>query len=101
MRTKKIPLVKVLWRHHGFEEATWELEDEMQKKYPELFQPRGRNFGDEILLRGEECKNPGKFELFLKKGKIVNCHPYVYLKYSYFRTQMIKRTSPLNSSREI
>ena len=56
MRTKKIPLVKVLWRHHGFEEATWELEDEMQKKYPELFQPRGRNFGDEILLRGEECK---------------------------------------------
>ena len=22
------------------------------------------NFWDEILLRGEECENPGKFELF-------------------------------------
>ena len=24
------------------------------------------NFGDEILLRGEECKNLGKFEMFAK-----------------------------------
>ena len=23
------------------------------------------NFGDEILLSGEECENPGKFENFL------------------------------------
>ncbi|XP_059623127.1 uncharacterized protein LOC132266290 [Cornus florida] len=26
LRDKMIPLVKVLWRHHGIEEATWELE---------------------------------------------------------------------------
>ena len=28
------------------------------------------NFGDEILLRGEECEIPGKFEIF---HKTVNC----------------------------
>ena len=38
LRTKTIPLVKVLWRHHGIEEATWELEDNMRNKYPELFE---------------------------------------------------------------
>ncbi|XP_039173831.1 uncharacterized protein LOC120296200, partial [Eucalyptus grandis] len=38
LRTKKIPLVKVLWRHHDMEEATWESEDHMKEKYPYLFQ---------------------------------------------------------------
>ncbi|TYK03724.1 putative Retrotransposon protein [Cucumis melo var. makuwa] len=27
LRNKAIPLVKILWRHHGVEEATWEPED--------------------------------------------------------------------------
>ena len=37
LRTKVIPLVKVLWRNHAVEEATWELEETMRAKYPELF----------------------------------------------------------------
>ena len=37
LRNKSIPSVKVLWRHHGVEEATWELEEKMKAKYPELF----------------------------------------------------------------
>ncbi|GAV69252.1 Chromo domain-containing protein [Cephalotus follicularis] len=37
LRSKTIPLVKVLWQYHGVEEATWEREDEMQAKYPQLF----------------------------------------------------------------
>ncbi|XP_071905996.1 uncharacterized protein [Coffea arabica] len=37
LRNKRIPLVKVLWKNHGLEEATWELEDDMLKKYPDLF----------------------------------------------------------------
>ena len=47
---KTIPLVKVLWEHHGVEEASWELELDMRKKYPKLFigffffKFRGRNF---------------------------------------------------------
>ena len=24
LRTKQVPLVKVLWQHHGMDEATWE-----------------------------------------------------------------------------
>ena len=34
LRTKMIPLVKVLWQHHGVEEATWEMEDAIRAKYP-------------------------------------------------------------------
>ena len=36
LRRREIPLVKVLWQHHGAEEATWELESEMREKYPFL-----------------------------------------------------------------
>ncbi|KAL5564996.1 hypothetical protein UlMin_028160 [Ulmus minor] len=37
LRNKVIPLVKILWRNHKVEEATWEREDEMRAKYPHLF----------------------------------------------------------------
>jgi hypothetical protein len=37
LRTKSIPLVKVLWSNHEIEEASWELEDEIRKRYPYLF----------------------------------------------------------------
>ena len=34
---KTIPLVKVLWRSHTVEEATWELEEQMKRHYSHLF----------------------------------------------------------------
>lgn len=34
---RQVPLLKVKWQHHGVEEATWELEYDMRKKYPHLF----------------------------------------------------------------
>ena len=34
---KTISLVKVLWRNHLVEEATWEREDQMWSQYPHLF----------------------------------------------------------------
>ena len=34
---KKILLVKVLWRNHKTEEATWESEETMRQQYPQLF----------------------------------------------------------------
>ncbi|KAK5775641.1 hypothetical protein PVK06_043559 [Gossypium arboreum] len=37
LRRKSVPLVKVLWRNHGREEATWEPEEAMQQQYPHLF----------------------------------------------------------------
>jgi len=30
--------MKVLWRNQQVEEATWEAEEEMNKKYPHLFE---------------------------------------------------------------
>ena len=37
LRNKTIPLVKVLWRSHTIEEATWETEAQMRHQYPHLF----------------------------------------------------------------
>ena len=54
LRKKQIPLVKVLWRNHKTEEATWESEEVMQQQYPQLFNEG--NFDDEI---------------FFKKGRVV------------------------------
>jgi hypothetical protein len=30
-------MCKVRWSHHSEEEATWEREDDLMAKYPELF----------------------------------------------------------------
>ncbi|KAM6562545.1 hypothetical protein CsatB_022543 [Cannabis sativa] len=38
LRNKTISLVKVLWRNSVVEEATWELESDMQQQHPELFE---------------------------------------------------------------
>ena len=37
LRNKTIPLVKVLWRSHTIEEATWEHEEQMKRHYPLFF----------------------------------------------------------------
>jgi hypothetical protein len=37
LRTKTIPLVKVLWRNHNVEEASRELERDMRERHPHLF----------------------------------------------------------------
>lgn len=37
VRTKNITLVKVCWKNHAIEEATWEVEGDMRVKYPKLF----------------------------------------------------------------
>ena len=50
LRNKTISLVKVLWRNHLVEEATWEREDQMRDQYPHLFHDTGPNFVDEIFL---------------------------------------------------
>ena len=38
LRNKQVPLVKVLWQHHGREEATWEPEATMRAQNPKLFE---------------------------------------------------------------
>ncbi|WMV54718.1 hypothetical protein MTR67_048103 [Solanum verrucosum] len=37
LRTKNVVSVKVLWRNQFVEEATWEAEEDMKKRYPHLF----------------------------------------------------------------
>ena len=37
LRTKEIPMVKVLWSNHIVEDCTWEIEAMMRDAYPYLF----------------------------------------------------------------
>ncbi|WMV24364.1 hypothetical protein MTR67_017749 [Solanum verrucosum] len=41
LRTKDVASVKVLWRNQFVEEATWEVEEDMKKRYPHLFESGG------------------------------------------------------------
>ena len=41
LQRKTVRLVKVLWKHRGVKEATWEHEDTMRTRYPFLFQDQG------------------------------------------------------------
>ena len=66
LRTKTVPLVKVLWQYRDVQEATWETEERMREKYPQLFDNTGMNFENEILLRRGECENSKKFLRLIK-----------------------------------
>ena len=44
LRRKIVRLVRVLWRHHGVDESTWEREDTMRATYPFLFRDEGTWF---------------------------------------------------------
>ena len=41
LRRKTMRLVRVIWRHYGVEESTWEREDTMRITYPFLFRDEG------------------------------------------------------------
>ena len=41
LRCKTVRLVRVLWRHYGVEESTWERKDTMRATYPLLFRDEG------------------------------------------------------------
>ncbi|KAH9696685.1 Amidophosphoribosyltransferase 1 [Citrus sinensis] len=49
LRSKTIPLVKVRWRNHTKEEATWEREDLMRAQYPYLFLSAPGRDGTQIV----------------------------------------------------
>ena len=44
LRRKIVRLVRVLWRHCGVEESTWEHKDAMRATYPFLFRDEGTWF---------------------------------------------------------
>ena len=44
LRRKTVRLVRVLWKHYGVKESTWEREDTMRATYPFLFRDEGTWF---------------------------------------------------------
>ena len=49
LRRKTVRLVKVLWKHRGLEEATWECEDTMRATNPFLFKDEGTWFSRLVI----------------------------------------------------
>ena len=49
LRCKTVRLVRVLWRHRGVEESTWEREDKIRATYSFLFRDEGTWFSRLIL----------------------------------------------------
>ena len=49
LQRKIVRLVRVLWRHRGVEESTWERDDTMRATYPFLFRDEGTWFSRLIL----------------------------------------------------
>ena len=49
LRRKTVRLVKVLWQHHGVEEAMCECEDTMRATYPFLFRDEGTQFSHLVI----------------------------------------------------
>ena len=41
LRRKTLRLVRVIWRHRGVEESTWERKDTIRATYPFLFKDEG------------------------------------------------------------
>ncbi|KAL3360779.1 hypothetical protein AABB24_013964 [Solanum stoloniferum] len=52
LRTKEVASVKVLWRNQFIEEATWEAEEDMKRRYPQLFESR------ENAIEGNQDQHP-------------------------------------------
>ena len=52
LRNKTISLVKVLWRNHQVEEATWEREDQMRSQYPHLSMTQVRISWTKFFFKG-------------------------------------------------
>ena len=57
LRSKTIVWVKVVWRNHGVEEATWEGEEEMRPRYPFLFTSGTFSF---LKFRGRNSLSGGE-----------------------------------------
>ncbi len=58
LRHRVIPYVKVQWSHHTEREATWELEDEMKQKYPQLFETAGTQISETKFFLGRGNVRP-------------------------------------------
>ena len=63
LRNRTIHWVKVLWENHEPEEATWELRDQVQKKYPHLLPKVSVHLEDQMLQGVEDVKPRPRFNI--------------------------------------
>ena len=63
LRNRTIHWVKVLWENHEPEEATWELWDQVKKKYPHLLPEVSVHLEDQMLQGAEDFRPRSRFIL--------------------------------------
>ncbi|XP_028084850.1 uncharacterized protein LOC114285967 [Camellia sinensis] len=56
LRNKEVPLVKVDWKNHGGIYATWEIEKDMMKRYPNSFPLDPAFFQTKGFFQSKPCK---------------------------------------------
>ncbi|GMP39609.1 hypothetical protein CsSME_00010375 [Camellia sinensis var. sinensis] len=82
LRRRVIHYVKVQWSNHSEREATWELEDEMRQKYPQLFETPAieKKKKKKKKREEEEEKKRKKIHRFLAVmvGYLLGCLAYPY-----------------------
>jgi len=66
LRNRNIGFVKVLWRNHQTEKATWEREEKIKEKYPKLIL-EFETFKDESSFYGVDNVNDEIIIIKLKK----------------------------------
>ncbi|KAA0057160.1 pol protein [Cucumis melo var. makuwa] len=74
LRNRGISLVKVLWRNHGVEEATWEREEDMRSQYPELRVAQPRRRASSAVRRNRET-DPHPFLRSPPRSVVVYTNP--------------------------
>jgi hypothetical protein len=50
-RRQTVRMYKIQWSHHTEEEATWEMEEYLNTKYPGFLQSRNREFPSHLVFR--------------------------------------------------
>ncbi|WMV42223.1 hypothetical protein MTR67_035608 [Solanum verrucosum] len=59
LRTKEVASIKVLWRNQFVEEANWEAEEDMKKRYPYLFAPGEASYQARCYIKVEHQRPCG------------------------------------------
>ena len=58
LQKRALAQVKVQWKHFSLEEATWELEGDLEKYHPILFQERNKHRGKCFIEGGKDVTSP-------------------------------------------
>ncbi|WMV36777.1 hypothetical protein MTR67_030162 [Solanum verrucosum] len=91
LRTKDVASVKVLWRNQFVEEATWEAEEDMKKRYPYLFESGGNVDQDFMTRLPRTLRGYDSVWVFVETGYPVHFYRLKERKLGFLRVKKRRR----------